>query len=184
MTIAVDKPGYSPLQLVRCRPRLLVNAPRDMAQVEPALVNLMRRLVEGKAPWPLYLHGQTGTGKTAAALALCDITVSAAYFVMDTLCSLILAAGPADVRNTWGDIEAKELVVLDELGTRQEVGDLHYATLKRVADAREVHAGRRAIYVSNLSPEEFCKVYDDRIKSRVLCGSKFELDGRDRRLDR
>jgi hypothetical protein len=39
-----------------------------------------------------------------------------------------------------------------------------------------------AIYISNLEPEAIARVYDDRIASRLLCGTWYKLDGEDRRL--
>ena len=75
------------------------------------------------------------------------------------------------------------LVVLDEVGARQKVGDLQYSTIKNFADVRELDHGRVAIYISNLAPEAIGRVYDDRIASRMLCGRWFSLGGTDRRMN-
>jgi hypothetical protein len=172
------------LPLVRRNRRLLVHVRREMAEVDNALVDTFRRLAEGRAPWPLYLFGLAGSGKTSAALALADITRSAAYWTVEGLCSAVLESNPAEMNAAWEAIESKDLAVLDELGARERIGDLHYSAVKRFADAREIHGGRRAIYISNARPEQLVQLYDDRVISRLLCGTKFELTGRDRRVAR
>ena len=172
------------LALVKRNPRLLTHAPRDMAMVNSALVDTFRRLAEGRAPWPLFLYGPAGGGKTSACLAMCDIVRTACYWTIDGLCEAVLKSSPAETNCVWEAIEAKDLAVLDELGARERIGDLHYSAVKRFADAREVHGSRRAIYISNARPQELAALYDDRIISRLLCGTKFELGGRDRRLVR
>ena len=91
---------------------------------------------------------------------------------------------PVEIQGEFQRIAEKDLAVLDELGQRATVGDLHYSAVKKFADARELHAGRVAVYISNLGPKGFAALYDDRISSRVLCGSRYELKGRNRRAAR
>lgn len=172
------------LPLVRHNRRLLAHAQREMAMVDSALVDTFRRLAEGLAPWPLLLYGPVGSGKTCAALSLCDVARTACYWTVDRLCSSIMQSDPEDVRDIWNAIETKDLAVLDELGTRDRISDLHYSAVKDFADARELNAGRRAIYISNASPKKLASLYDDRIISRILCGTKLELGGRDLRIAR
>ena len=167
--------------MIRPHHRLLVKTHRRMSLVEPELVKLFRQLVSGRVSWPLYLHGATGTGKSLGALSLCDFARTATFWTVDGLCDFTMGNEPAAVSAMWEEIAEKDLAVLDELGTRQQVGDLHYSVVKRFADERELHADRAAIYISNLSPEDFQKIYDDRISSRALCGTTFELKGNDRR---
>jgi len=147
-----------------------------MPRVHRGLVDIFRRLAAGKAPWPLYLHGPAGSGKTCAALALCDFADTAGYWTVESLCDQQLA-GQAD----WEAVANKALAVLDELGERERPGDLHHTVVKRFLDAREIHAGRMGIYISNLKPSDLSKLYDDRVCSRVLCGARFELQDEDRR---
>jgi hypothetical protein len=54
--------------------------------------------------------------------------------------------------------------------------------VKNFADARAINARGVAVYVSNVAPNELASMYDDRICSRLLCGTWFELKGPDRRL--
>jgi len=155
-----------------------------MAQVDPELVGVFRRLVAGEDPWPLFLHGPVGAGKTLAALSLADVTRTAAYFTADGLCKTAheLRDEPVMLRGLWDAIEVKDLIILDELGLRSNVSDACYETIKRVADLREMHAGRVGIFISNLDANQLARVFDDRLGSRLFCGTHFELKGRDRRF--
>lgn len=159
--------------------RILSQVYRNMKLVDPKLFTLFRSLVRGSARWPLYLHGAAGRGKTLAALSLCDWIPRAGYYVPNDLCEAIV--NPSRF-NFWESVREKPVVVLDELGAREHVGDLPYEAVKRFADCRELHAGRVAVYISNLTPKQIADVYDDRIASRILCGSWFELTGPDRRM--
>lgn len=154
-------------------PRLMLRHPREMSQVDERLQALFRALCRGEAPWPLLLHGPAGTGKTSAALALCDFAATACYHTLDQLCDQIMSH---DADFDW--IAGKALAVLDELGTRNRASDLPYSAAKRFADARY---GLPTIYVTNLRPSQLVEAFDDRVASRVCCGTWFCLDGDDRR---
>jgi hypothetical protein len=79
----------------------------------------------------------------------------------------------------WESVAHAELATLDELGCRSAAADVHYQAVKRFCDLRE---DRPACYASNLRPGELPSHYDDRIASRVLSGTVFELGGVDRRF--
>ncbi len=157
----------------RTRPHL----DRSLRLVQPALVDLFRALVQGRAPWPLYLFGAAGVGKSRAALALCDHIPGAYYTDLEKLVTEVLDRrdGP-----TWRYLPEYSLVALDEIATRKTPGDAEYTTLKKIADARE---DRPAIYVTNVAPDEVAAVYDDRI-ARILSGSVYHLVDVDRRRER
>lgn len=157
------------------------NFERSLTLVHPHLLDVLDRLVAGRLDWPLYLYGNVGRGKTGAALALCDVMPTACYWTAEGLGSFVLGHEPVEVENEFRVIGEKSLAVLDELGARANAGDLGRSVVQRFADFREQHAGRVAVYVSNLSPSELARVYDDRIASRVCCGTIFKLDDRDRR---
>ena len=171
-----------PLRQPICR--ILPEVDRRLDLVDQGLLEVFRALVAGRAPWPLYLHGPTGAGKTMAVLCLCDIAETAAYWAVEDLCDFVMRENPVEVQGEFQRIGEKGLAVLDELGQRATIGDLHYSAVKKFADARELHAGRVAIYISNLPPKAFAELYDDRICSRVLCGTRHELMGEDRRVAR
>lgn len=148
---------------------LLPKRPRSMAQVDEALRKLFRDLVDGVKKWPLYLHGPVGTGKTSAALALCDFTRSG-FWTCEELSSAIVS----NETEPWDEIKSVELAVLDDIGLRARIGDLNYITVYNFAEAR-VDRNNIAIYVTNVTPDQIFEVYDERIASRLLCGTQFEL---------
>jgi len=45
---------------------------RNPALIEQTLQEVIKRLVAGTAPWPLFLYGKAGCGKTCASWALLD----------------------------------------------------------------------------------------------------------------
>ncbi len=149
--------------------------------VDSRLRTTLRELATGEARWPLYLWGTSGAGKTMAALCLVDYVPPAGrfYATVGELCDAVMAQ---EAKGNWKQVREAELAILDEIGERRNIGDLDYTTVKRFMDLRESRQGRVAIYISNLSPGDLQKAYDDRIASRALCGTVFELKGSDRRF--
>lgn len=161
--------------------RLLPMLDRSLTYADAALVALLNGLAIGNKPWPLLLHGRPGRGKTCGVLALCDIVETACYWTAERLGTFIMGHNSAEVEGEYDRIGSKHLAVLDELGERERTGDLGYQAVKQFADVREQRAGRVAIYISNVPPHELADVYDDRLASRILCGTIHELTGDDRR---
>lgn len=160
---------------------------RNVAEIEPALREAIRGLVSGVRPWPLYLHGPTGTGKTCAALCLCDhcggswfmTTERLASEWVDVLCSRYddgkRKVGAADYRKRITD---RPLVVIDDCGAREKVSDTHYEVIKLVLDLRE---GKPLVVTSNHNLETIARLYDARIADRLTAGTVLELAGESRR---
>ncbi len=145
------------------------------------LVSVVASLLAGGSQWPLFLYGPTGTGKTCAALALCDHVETAAYFTHEDICETVMGSDEEEKFNTWGMIAGKSLVVLDEIGARGVARELGYSTMRKVLDHREQYHHRIAVYISNVEPEQIQNLFDDRVASRMLCGTWCCLDGKDRR---
>lgn len=148
----------------------------------------------GKAPWPLFIHGPAGVGKTCAGLLLCDYAVNADYFSVIGLTERLLqaiggrlsefypeAGKSIDVtpEKLWERLRGRSVVVLDELGSRTQVSDFHYETVKRLLDLRE---NRPFVVLSNLDLGKIATIYDDRVASRLGAGTVVKLLGDDRRL--
>ena len=151
--------------------------PRSMGMVDCVLLGKLRDLVSGNLPWPLFLWGPAGSGKTCAALALCDFAHESYMATVGDVCDAIMKPDHHKIET----LQKHELIALDELGTRNTPSELEYKAVKMIADAREARRNRVAIYISNLPPSAMTEIYDDRIASRVLCGTIHELDGKDRR---
>lgn len=141
-----------------------------------------RLLVTGGAPWPLFLYGGVGVGKSCAVLALTDFIPGAVYLTAAEFVSRHTAAitGRGEKIN-WDRMTGKNcpLVVLDELGAREKVSDTGYEAIIRLLDARD---NWPLVVVSNLDGDGIARIYDARIASRIMAGSQFELRGEDRRI--
>lgn len=168
--------GRRPLPLqepvIRLRPRIC----RCLREVDRGLLAMFSELADGRARWPLFLYGAAGRGKTCAALALCDAVPLAIHRTTEEAIDAVVQDERAWL---WDKLPDYHLAVLDELGARERVTDLHYQAVKRFADLRDQLP---AVYISNLHPDQIADLYDDRIASRVLCGSWYELGGDDRRM--
>jgi DNA replication protein DnaC len=164
---------------------------RTIAEVDKTLREALRATAFGELPWPLFIHGPAGTGKTCAALSLLD-HAGGEYFTSASLCEKVIDAqqerlswsheGRSGIlwpEMFWRAIAREPLVVLDELGTRDKVSDHGYETIKRLLDERQ---GRPLIAISNHSLETLERIYDDRVASRLATGTVVELQGADRRL--
>lgn len=155
---------------------MLKEIPRRLNLVDPELRKIFRGLVSGEFRWPLYLWGSVGTGKTLAALCLCDHIPDSRYLTVEALADAVVSQDTTE----WRNLLVSRLVVMDELGARQKDSDLHYKAIQKLADIRE-RRRRVAVYVSNLSAEQLAALYDDRIASRLSCGTVWQLKGDDRR---
>lgn len=149
-------------------------------------------LVAGRKPWPLFLFGDVGTGKTCAALALLDMTMGQFWDLPDLVETLNAArngevrspdggyyTSPGDVWETWGTCK---VATLDEIGTRTKPTDFQYEVLRRAIDVR-LNGRLPLVCVSNMSLEQIARQYDDRVASRMASGTVLEVRGNDRRLD-
>lgn len=150
---------------------------RTGTRIAPALLDVFAKLVLGELPWPLFLHGSIGTGKTRAALYLCDSVESARYYTAEDIADAIMAHGCVP------DMTRQSLIVLDELAERVKASDLGYQAVKRVLDARERWNHYAAVIISNFAPDELEQSYDGRIVSRLKAGTVFELKAKDRRQE-
>jgi hypothetical protein len=178
----IDTIGRCRLRLHLPQRRMAAKVPRSLASVDSELLRTWQDLAAGRIAWPLYLWGPTGTGKTRAALCFCDIVEFATYTTVERMCTQIMKrewSGPAARMNANGE---QDLAVLDEVGCREKVTDLHYNAVKEFCDDREFRANRVAIYISNVDPQRLPDLYDDKLASRLLCGTWHKLDGHDRRL--
>lgn len=161
-----------------------------MEQIEPSLRKALRELAAGKLPWPLFLWGPPGVGKSCAALALLDRT-GGFYWTAGGLAEDVVLINKGELhypsgrrittKGFWQEVSVCELVVLDELGLRARAGDWQYDCVKRLLDARE---GLPLIGLSNLTLDQLVHCYDDRVCSRLAAGTIHHLGGEDRRLQR
>lgn len=183
------------------------DTPREIAMIEPKLRETIRRLAKGELPWPLFLSGAAGRGKSAAALCLADHVYQSAYFRFTMFlraCELArkgvvwlrrwrrqddltgsvkfrLEDVAYDEPKFWRMMREFPLVVVDDIATRGGYTEPQYDHLYDLIEERSL---KPLVLVSNLSLKELGGVFDDRIISRIARGTVFTLDGADRRLDR
>lgn len=162
-----------------------------MARIPSALRLKMAEVVEGKLPWPMTLLGSVGSGKTCAALSLCDHVYRSMYETFAGHCDLLRMAqegkfewysngqgGKTTAPQVWKGYRDAPLVVLDEIGSREKVSDFQYGCLYDMLENRE---RKPLILISNLSLEELDRTFDERIVSRVIVGTVIEIEGSDLR---
>ena len=179
--------------LAEPRRRFLTNVPRVWTRVPEPLRAVLADALRGRARWPIFAHGGVGTGKTCAGLLLCDHAApSTIYTDFAELVGRWIDAGMGRLRErgthaecavTQGmlrdDWAAANLIVLDELGTRERLSDAAYEALRRLLDAR---LGRPLVVLSNLDLDGIARVVDDRVASRLAGGTVVPVDGPDQRL--
>jgi DNA replication protein DnaC len=154
-----------------------------MVEVEPGLVKQMGLCVSGIDPWPLLIRGNTGTGKSCAALCLLDLVWSGSIYTVGEACDAVMGNG--DGQDPKGQLARRlsehHLIVLDEIGERVNVGDLEYTTVKRVLDTREKY-GKALVLITNHDKDVLRHKYDDRIVSRMWSGTVYVMNSGDRRV--
>jgi DNA replication protein DnaC len=166
---------------------------RAVAEIDNSLRDKMRLLIAGTEPWPLFLYGPAGCGKTRAALCVIDLVgTSCIYYTLPQFAELLIRSqqgrlewsnegrgGLLHPENLWAKISTAPLTVLDEIGCKERVSDHQYQIVKNFLDEREY---KPAIFISNLAPEAVGKLFDDRVLSRLCAGTVFHLQGSDRRI--
>ncbi len=150
----------------------------------------VRDCVMAHSPWPLFFTGETGAGKTCAALLLLD-TYGKWYWTFDEWAAQVRDARMRRFyskgygtqcliteRELWSGISHHEhrepkLFVLDEIGLRPPT-DMQREVLTKTVDVRE---GLPTVFISNLGLAAIAETYDDRIASRLAAGTIVEFKG-------
>jgi DNA replication protein DnaC len=190
-------PGRRPLLLNRepvpLVPPLDAN-PREIGNIPTPVRAAIRQVVTGSSPWPLFLHGPAGVGKTCAALCLFERVPGGLYYSASEFATYLADAGmgrlssgePGRARTLWPHAIWERalrapLFILDELGCRDQVSDHAFEVTKRVLDVR---LGKPVVAISNHNLEGVARLYDDRVASRLAAGTVVEVLGDDLRLVR
>lgn len=155
------------------------------------MLSTLAAVVEGRSPWPLYLYGGVGVGKTCAALALADYVPETLYETEAShgeLCTQAASGrlewyregvgGVLTQNQLWRGYRRAPLVILDEIGSREKVSDFRYECLYRLVDERD---GLPTILIGNCSLADLAAVYDERITSRIGVGTVVFADLPDQR---
>lgn len=173
--------------------------PRTRELVPAELRSATHECATGRSPWPLFVHGPVGCGKSRYALCIFDFFVSLFFDFSDLLSEYIdLRRGElrhCDSRLLSWDSESRvrevkwiealggrELFILDDIARKQ---DTEAATARdlmcRFLDKRELLP---TILISNLNPAEIAEVYDDRVASRICGGTIYKMERHDMRIEK
>lgn len=127
---------------------------------------------------PIYIHGDTGRGKTCLAALLYRTAETPLWRRCDDFL-LTLATTRTDHAYNAEIAKAKfaTCLFLDDIGLRKPTEAMNQILF----DLLEIRKGRPTVITSNHSPEHLAELYDDRITSRILAGTIITLQGSDRR---
>lgn len=159
---------------------------RSRDEIAPDVRTAIRGCSEGHNAWPLCLLGETGAGKTCAALAMIDhwggwyTTVAELHETVNRarMGELTWSSGyKKTLTEVWHQWSTANVAVLDELGVR-EPSDARLETILQALNGRW---GKPTVVCSNLSMEQVASVCDERIASRLAEGTVVVMRG-DRRL--
>ncbi|OWY70534.1 hypothetical protein B7486_13005 [cyanobacterium TDX16] len=170
----------------RTRPNIY----RDSAQVPTKLADAFRQCRTGAAPWPLYVWGSVGVGKSKFGLVandwyagrLADFSSLTDEFKAVRCGTMLDPFKVGEVfmsESVWLErIESYRLLIVDEIGTR-DASEHARETVTRILNARECSP---LVLISNMGPVEIAKIFDERVSSRFCAGTVVRVDGEDRRL--
>jgi hypothetical protein len=85
---------------------------------------------------------------------------------------------PVGLRSLWDRIARANLVVIDEIGARQDPRGLEDENLLEILTIR---AGKPLFLAGNPNIEQLSSVHDDRVVSRISAGTIVHVPGEDRR---
>ena len=154
--------------------RFYTGLERDLNEVSPKVLQQIRSVCNCERPWPIYMYGKTGVGKTSAALAITDHVTRCWY--------TDIADMPPPWERHWGDwnqIRRCNLVVIDDIGqVGAEKTDFEY---KQIAKVFRLRNYKPTIWVSNHEPKLIDELFDTRIWDRLCKGTIIHYDGVSRR---
>lgn len=163
---------------------------RQSDLIYPAVRTAIRECCEGLSPWPIYLHGETGAGKSYAGMLLCDWAGRGIYTTLPELCALLIEAQNERLHDhlgyrrtqsaLWKEWTYANIAVLDEIGVRSNVSDFARETIWRAMETR-MRERLPLMVISNLELAEIDQLYDARIASRLAEGTVIHTTG-DRRV--
>jgi hypothetical protein len=160
------------------RPRIRRRTPRDRRRIPEPLAAALGDCVTGRRPWPLFVTGPAGCGKTCGALCLADrVPGRSIHLELSALAETVrraLFAGPGTADDLWDEWRRASFGILDELGIREHVSDHVYAVAKTALDVRE---RRPLIVLSNIGLDRIAELFDDRVASRCAAGTVIDLAG-------
>lgn len=177
--------------------RLHKSLVREPGMVPANVRDTFKSCCAAESPWPLLVWGDVGTGKTRFGLIVNDFYSGSFMDFADLMAEyaalrrseldsedsvVVLTPNVRKVRETeWIEsLAGPRVFVVDDIARR---GDTQSETsrelLSRFLDRRE---GMPTVLISNLGPMDLATAYDDRVGSRMCCGSVVKVAGADMRI--
>lgn len=157
--------------------------------IPPTIRQSLRGCAEGRQRWPLYIYGPPGTRKTWSSLITVDwagglyaTAAALADHYTDIRWGRVLHSGSGGLKFTtedfWRRLSGVNLLVIDELGIRNNPTDNEFAAVHGALEAR---SGKPLLLIANAPPAQLGLLYDERIVSRCMAGTIVEVVGEDSR---
>lgn len=150
---------------------------------DPHLLDPIRKFLKEDKHF-LILQGNKGTGKTYAALGLCEYftrTNESCYFTTQKkMVNDWLETFNDRVSNYINKVTNTELLCIDDFGTGQPTAQF-MSFMFDLLNSRMQWRKRKTILTTNLSDKEFIKVCGDALCDRLRTGTLINFDGHSRR---
>ncbi len=182
--------GCHPITPVDSEKVWLPDKEREAKTVPAYARDPILRCCVGTLPWPLFLCGEAGAGKTCTVLVMIDC-YGGIFTRFPQWCENVRDAESGNLRSTvsgytisrdelWERWERTNFAVMDEIGLRDRATDFQGEVLLRAMDLREA---RPTVFISNRDLTGIHNSYDDRIASRLAGGTVVLMTG-DMRVQR
>ncbi len=172
-------------------PTIQPGVERHFNRLPEELRQIIEDLCNGTGKWPLFLHGRVGRGKSYAALCLFDLVKDAQFWPMADFiekCRRVKEGreehyslghgGKWTVDSWWRYVTSLPLLILDDVALHEENDQDQTDALYRALEAR---TGLPLFVTSNRDPNGIGTSYSEQIRSRLCCGTTYELWGDDLR---
>lgn len=156
----------------------------DPKQMPPLIAKAFHDCRVGIAPWPLFIYGGVGCGKSRFAL-LAHYFYGGKRYEFSELVGDYRLCKLGDFEHEYGDVghtspratertfrrmlELTRILIVDDIGASGNDSAHTRETLMLALNARV--GGKPAVFISNLSPTELASMYDDRVASRMMEGT-------------
>lgn len=150
---------------------------------EPGKISFMLKFVESPKGI-LYMQGKAGTGKTYAAMGMCELfirkSVSCIFTTQKQLSTNWLNSIGDHTNNFISTITNTSLLVVDDFGTG-EATNKFLEFFMDLINSRMQWRGRGTVITTNLEATKFASFCGEALSDRINTGQLFEFKGKSRR---
>jgi DNA replication protein DnaC len=133
----------------------------------------------------LFMHGSSGSGKTYAAMGICELftryDVSVIFTSQRNMYTKWLETFNGDTSNNYiQKVTQIRLLVIDDLGIG-ELTDKFKEFLMELVNSRQQWTNRGTVITTNLDPKTLIKMFGQPFSQRINMGMEFEFKEETRR---